>query len=134
MASLFEMDIDEVPDFKGGEGKWYHMLMDFYKKMGYLNVTPHMVRKDNISLTLEVLDYDGGIGGYFEATVPSQTFEGVMHSVVINKKMEVVHDPNPNQLALNLSPVDIVSIDTVREGWYISDGKFVVGDWRKSDR
>ena len=37
------------------------------------------------------------IKGYVIASVPSRTFKDVTHSVVVNLKGKVVHDPNPNK-------------------------------------
>lgn len=69
--------------------------------------------------------------GYFYATVPSQTFPDVSHAVIIDTELKVVHDPNPNQLALKLRPEDVIQVDTVKDDWYINtDGKFVIGNWR----
>lgn len=56
------------------------------------------------------MEYDGGINGFFFASVPSQTFKCVTHAVIINKDLKIVHDPNPNQLALKLKPEDIICI------------------------
>ena len=48
------------------------------------------------------------------AGVKSQTFENGHHAVVIDTKLNIIHDPNPNQLALQLNPDDILSFLATR--------------------
>lgn len=43
--------------------------------------------------------------------MPSQTFEDVSRAVVIDTDLNIAHDPNPNQRALNLTADDV-------EGFY----------------
>ena len=118
VASLFELPLEMVPDFI----KWHKyknllskgftmnsMEFNFFKLMG---TGYSMFEPVTISETLGLLNLDKGINGYWYATVPSMSFpdEDVYHAVVINDNMKVVHDPNPNQLALKARKKDIVSI------------------------
>jgi hypothetical protein len=132
IASLFEKELEEVPDFKSFNEGWYSKLSNFYVENGYPHPTPfHVQRKEyDLDFIKEILRYDNGINGYFEATVESQTFKDTTHSVVVDTELNIVHDPNPNQLALKLNPKDIVSVDTVKDDWYIDGGKFIIGKWK----
>ena len=126
IASLFEKELEEVPDFINMGQEWWDAMDDFYKNNGYDGIMCFDPR-DRIELTKKVLEYDGGINGYWDATVPSQTFDDVKHAVVIDKNLNIVHDPNPNQKALLLGPEDIENIYTVNQNWHISvEGELVI--------
>ena len=127
IASLFEMNLEEVPYFKLFGDKWFSEMWEFYKSKGYDNICCFNPRNLDLELAKEALRYDGGVDGFFEASVKSQTFENAMHSVVIDTEMKIVHDPNPNQLALKLRPEDITEIVVVnkREWYFESDGTLV---------
>jgi hypothetical protein len=125
IASLFEKEMDEVPDFINLGKEWFTAMTQFYRDNGYPEGLMCFDPNERLELVKEVLEYDGGVNGYWSATVPSQTFPNVMHAVVIDKNMNIVHDPNPNQKALALGPKDIVQIDTVKQDWYITtEGNF----------
>lgn len=53
---------------------------------------------------------DGGIDGYYYGVVESRTYKDVLHAVVVDSKLKVVHDPNPNQLCLGLEKENILQI------------------------
>ena len=131
VASLFDKELHEVPEFKSDENQGYE-LMKFFDSQGYdysyFNRRPEGYTLDSGVLcpTIEeVAKYDGGVNGYFYASVKSQTFENTTHAVVVDVDLNVVHDPNPNGLALKLKPEDVKGIITVK-GWHINfDGEFV---------
>lgn len=126
IASLFEMFLDDVPNFIEMGDEWYYNMRKFYKDRGYCFgcFNPNNL----IELTRKVLEYDGGVNGYWYAAVPSINLgEGVTHAVIIDKNMNVVHDPNPNNFGHTYSPEDIISIDVVKDGWHVSvDGELVI--------
>lgn len=131
VASLFDKEIEEVPEFFPDHTQGYELLK-YFKSQGY-NYSYFNRREEGYKLQSgvlcptieEVAKYDGGIGGYFYASVPSQTFKDISHAVVVDVDLNIVHDPNPNGLALKLKPQDIEGIITVCD-WYIDfDGKFV---------
>ena len=66
-------------------------------------------------LTSRVLLEEDSINGFFEAAVPSRTFEGKSHAVTINIKGMVVHDPNPNKLWLGVNVVESGEL----QSWYM---------------
>lgn len=107
LASLFEEEISDIPSFTSvGVSPGFAKFMKYLKEKGYDNPTVFYAQPPTLTLkVLEVCDQE-----HFLAIVPSLTYKGVTHAVIIDKKMKVVHDPNPNQRALNLPIRDIVSI------------------------
>lgn len=138
IASLFEKELKEVPNFIEFGDKWWEVLIKFYADNGYKNVTPFNPFKKGKELEPyinDLLKHDNGVNGYFYATVPSQTFSDTSHAVIVDTELRIVHDPNPNQLAFNLSPEDVIQVDTVKDDWYINTkGEFVIGNWRNEGR
>lgn len=126
VASLFERELHEVPNFINFGKNWWPEMYNYYVANGYQGIQCFSPM-DRIELTKKALAYDGGVNGYWAASVPSQTFKDVSHAVIIDKNLNIVHDPNPNQLALSLGPESITEIDTVHTGWCIDeDGKLEV--------
>jgi hypothetical protein len=125
VASLFEMEIEDVPDFLGNHDSvpMGLAIMNFHSDRGY---TPGYINGGCDKPTLqEIAQYDGGVNGYFYAAVNSRTFPGGSHAVIVDTDLRVVHDPNPNGKCLNLNPEDIVQILTTK-GFIINiDGSFV---------
>jgi len=117
IASLFDKEMDEVPEFFPDRNQGIELL-NYFESHGYNPtfydrteggcLTPDEKRK--YPSIEEVAKYDGGIGGYFYASVPSQTFDDVSHAVIVDTDLNVVHDPNPNQKCLNLKPEDVAQI------------------------
>lgn len=139
IASLLEKELDEVPHFlenyykreNGGDVEDHEIHDIIYLwKHGYRHLicfTKHSLRGSKLTMT-EVAKLDGGMDGYFYACVPSQTFKDITHAVIVNTNLEVVHDPNPNQLAFNCKPEDIEYIYTVND-WVLDDnGNFKKGE------
>lgn len=128
-ASLFEKELDEVPNFIEYGQDWFEELWKYYKSQGYgwpmcFNIGN---KKKDLEVARKALKYDGGINGFFDGTVKSQTFKDVYHAVVVDSNLNIVHDPNPNQKALLLGPKDVVTVYTVKNNWHISeDGKSFV--------
>ena len=125
VASLFEMFIDDVPNFVELGDEWFWIMSKFYKDRGYR--LSCFNPRTCIKLTKQILKVDEGINGYWYATVPSINLgPGVTHAVVIDKNMKVVHDPNPNNYGHVYSPKDIISIDTCSDKWYLDVNKKLV--------
>jgi len=131
MASLFDKELIDMPLFNP-DGSQGLEVMKYFKDNGYdygcfsRREKGHKLQSGVLCPTIEeAAKYDGGVNGYFYASVPSQTFEGITHAVVVDIELNVVHDPNPNELALKLKPEDVISIITTG-GWHINfDGEFV---------
>lgn len=126
IASLFEMFLEDVPNFIEMGDEWFYNLRKFYKDKGYEMgcFNPN----GRIELTKQALEFDGGVNGYWFASVPSINLgAGVTHAVVIDRYLNVVHDPNPNNYGHIYKPEDIISIDVCKENWHIDlDGNLVI--------
>lgn len=124
IASLLELEIENIPLMNGVLGTNQFLEMnDFLKTKGlkFSPISNISKEKDGIDF-IDIAKYDGGINGYFYASVNSQTFEDIGHAVIVDSNMNIVHDPNPNQLALKLKPKDINCIFVTKE-IIISKGK-----------
>ena len=122
VASLFNKELSEVPNFiEFGEG-WWSEKVKFFKKQGYS--IDCFYRTDwTVKFYTDALKHDGGVNGLFYAVVPSQTFKEVTHAVIVDSDLKVVHDPNPNQKCLMLKPKDIEYVLVVKEGWHVDYDK-----------
>jgi len=135
VASLFDLPLEDVPNFieiSSTEDTNYFMVMrKFFAERGYNNLCCVNKTEDkDTELLKKIAKFDGGVNGYLYASVPSQTFENVFHSVVIDTDLNIVHDPNPNQLALNLKPEDVVDIQITKQLIIGKTGKlFTEEEW-----
>jgi len=131
VASLFELELDEVPKFIELGGDWHSAMWNFFVERGYnriCTITRH--RHDEDGFLQKVAHFDGGVNGYFYASVKSKTYEGVGHAVVVDEDLNVVHDPNPSGLCLDLKPEDIEDIMVVHPMIIGKTGKlFTESDW-----
>jgi len=122
IASLFDLELHEAPEISSKRGQALDML-NFFGEKGYHPSVYNRRPDQDIPTLEEVAKYDGGVNGYFFASVPSQTFD-CTHAVVVDKDLKIVHDPNPNQLYLNVKPEEIIDI-WVMDNWVIDfDGNF----------
>lgn len=97
VASLFDLELKDVPNFiyfDSGNGEANDKMWDFFMSKGF-NPSSFGTFDTPIDKYREACKFDGGINGYFYASVKSQTFDTVSHAVVINSSLEIVHDPNP---------------------------------------
>ena len=138
-ASILDLELYQVPNFieylNSDKTNPHFELMKFLNGLGYdysiwtssYRVEGGLELKQSTEFTKEVLRADGGVNGYFYASVKSQTFDDTSHAVVIDKNMKIVHDPNPNQLSLKLNENDILDIVTCCSNWHIDiDGKLII--------
>jgi hypothetical protein len=116
MATLFDKNLDEVPNFIEYESffspmyklitdndceyhgtlfnknfsKLLHPIDDCFKKVKF---------SKNYALSKERLYREKGVGGYFYASVLSPKYfkwnDMVFHAVIIDRDFNIVHDPNP---------------------------------------
>ena len=127
VASLLDMDIYKVPNFIEfvdieGTNPLLEMQRFFKQEKGYKIGVFNRKTDEDFENLLKVAHYDGGINGYFYATVKSQTYENRFHAVVVDKDLNVVHDPNPNGKALRLNPEDVISILTTKRFVFTQEG------------
>ena len=126
IASLFEMFIEDVPNFVELGEEWFDIYVKFYEDNGYLlNIFNPQGR---IDIAKQALEVDKGINGYWYASVESINLgKDVWHAVIIDKDLNVIHDPNPNNYGHVYKPEDILSIDVVKDNWHIDlDGNLVI--------
>ena len=96
IASMFELDISQVPNFiLFDEKTWFKVFFNFLKALGY--EYKGEMRKDHVFYEHDL------INDCIYAGVPSKTFEGTTHAVLINSAGRVIHDPNPNRLWLDVN-------------------------------
>lgn len=105
LASMFEIDIEDVPDFGGTitNGKWYVILSAWLAKR---------------NLELSFYPAKGTVSpmqGYYMLAVKSTTLKNPDDGhMVVAKNGQVVHDPNPNATSIGeheqlwlLTPIDL---------------------------
>jgi len=100
VASILELSIEQVPHFLRFKEIWFNHLTSFFWTQGYKFEGTAYLFKPKTGMSRKhchSLYKTPSIKGFFIATVPSKTFEDIGHSVIINKKGIVVHDPNPNK-------------------------------------
>ena len=97
VASLLDLPLDAVPHFmRFGEDVWFKVLNNFLWALDYEFLgTGYPIGPDG--LKGHVLAESSNVKGYVIASVPSKTFEGVGHNVIMNLEGVIEHDPNPNK-------------------------------------
>ena len=107
IASLLNLNLIDVPDFVRN----HHIkpmnteIIKFLRSKGF---------NTQYSIPPKKIIRNRGINGYFYAIVRSQTFNNTQHAVVIDKNLNIVHDPNPNGKCLKLNHNEIVQILILR--------------------
>ena len=128
VASLFNLELEEVPNYIELGSRWFLTMRETYNEKGY-SLCPFNPKGD-IEFTKRLLKIDGGVNGYWYASVESKFFgKEVTHAVVIDKNMNVIHDPNPNNIDVIYYPEDIIEIDMCKDNWHITpEGKIELID------
>ena len=99
IASLLNLKLKDVPDFVRN----HHIkpmnpeIIKFLQSKGFNTQYAKPPKK---------LIRNKGKNGYFYAIVHSQTFNNTQHAVVIDKHLNIIHDPNPNGKCLKLNHND----------------------------
>jgi len=114
VATIFDLEIEQVPHFRlFNDETWYNVFCCFIWSMGYEVIGTGQQHKDK---SFDPIEHD--IDGHLLACVPSLTFKGKFHSVVITKCGEVVHDPNKNKLWLGKDVIrskELLSWDIIKK-------------------
>ena len=97
LASILELEIDAVPNFIRFGPFWYKVFSSFLYSLDYKDYGTGWVKSEDRPHG-HILSESPNIDGFVIASVPSKTFPNIGHSVVMNLKGVVVHDPNPNKL------------------------------------
>lgn len=91
IASLFDLEIEQVPHFRlFNDETWGNVFSGFIWGLGYDWTANGELGKNKL------LECDS-INGYFEACVPSANYPDRTHSVIIDLKGLIVHDPHPKK-------------------------------------
>ena len=96
LASILDLPIDAVPHFVRFGAGWFRIFSHFLMSLDYEFLGTGWVKSKDRPHG-HILSRSKNIKGYVIASVPSKTFPNVGHSVIINLKGLVVHDPNPNK-------------------------------------
>ncbi len=115
IASLFELPLEQVPNFIELGDKWFSEMYNFCKSQGYtINGTLYnynryrIINKKTGHTTAPFktrfcnLKKMEGVRGYFYASVYSPKYynpnenPATTHAVIIDKNLNIVHDVNPN--------------------------------------
>lgn len=133
IASLFELNLEDVPHFLEAGDNWWKDFDRIFKEQTGNDPTYINRRQDEkIDGVLNAARLDGGINGYFYASVKSRTFPDVNHAVIVDTNLNVVHDPNPNGKALSLTPDDILGIYITKDIIIGKTGKaFTYEEWEE---
>lgn len=89
VASMFELDITQVPNFILFGDKWFNVYFHFLQGLGYMF---YGIQHPDNEIKEEYL-----INGCVYVSVRSRSFQDITHGVLINKHRVVIHDPNPNK-------------------------------------
>jgi hypothetical protein len=100
IASLLELSLEQVPHFGlYGGGRWFDIFYYFMLSNGWKHQGEgYRVNDPDVLPEFKILSEADSIKGCFYASVPSKTFPGKHHAVVMDMNWTVVHDPNQNQL------------------------------------
>jgi len=131
IASILDLELDQVPNFIEYEkdGDYEMTVMGWLSTRGY-NANYVFRYRHDTDMLKKIAKFDGGVNGYFYASVPSQTFENGSHAVVVDIDLNIVHDPNPNQRALLLTTEDIEGLLIMNDIVIGKTGKlFTSNDW-----
>lgn len=110
LASLLDLQLDEVPDFKQSGHKWMADIYNFVWSKGYEYHGAIRNPKDFGSWGEDRMDriaeLSPGVDGHYFAIVYSPKFADftdfntnksvTTHAVVIDAQCNILHDPNPN--------------------------------------
>ena len=95
IASLLELELEQVPNFILYGKDWFGIYECFMRYFGY-----------EINGVEKNLKIGSPINGCFYASVESKLFENTTHAVLINDDGVVVHDPNPQGLYLGENVIE----------------------------
>jgi hypothetical protein len=129
VASLLELPLDDVPHFLIKKNLGSYGMYKFFREWGF---DPCYINKEkyDTEFMCKIAKFDGGVDGYFYGVVKSQTFEGISHAVIVDENLNIIHDPNPNQSAMKLSPDDVKGIYVMHDMVIGKTGKlFTNEEW-----
>lgn len=127
IASLFDKELDEVPNFIELGQDWFKVMWDFINEQGYayegilynknynrlMNPTHECFKDEKFyrpsMITPNQLKNYNGVNGYFYAAVLSPNHfnwsKQTTHAVIIDKDYNIVHDPSEGYRDLKKYPL-----------------------------
>ena len=88
MASLFEEELEVVPNFITHGSRWIE-TWDLYLESKGMDFSPINIRDARLEVILELLKHDGGVNGYFYAVVDSRTKQRVTNRIQTNTSVKL---------------------------------------------
>jgi hypothetical protein len=144
IASLFEMELNDVPNFIEYDSNWFDEMYKFLQENGYeYNGTLYNYKKFQLESD-EPLDVDAdewnkklerikdmdGIDGLFFASVLSPKYyvkedlPHCTHAVIIDKNFNIVHDVNKGYVDIEKYPEsDFLGYNGIIDVWLIEKQK-----------
>ena len=117
IASLFGLEIEQVPHFRLYGNEWAKIYSAFLDGLGYEFVgTGHFKAKGYTPRSEHLKDCN--VGGYVDASVPSKNYDGCTHSVVMYLDGLVVHDPHPGKAWEGINVIetgDLISFSLIKK-------------------
>lgn len=116
IASLFDLPLEAVPNFKEFGSDWWREMMNFVRSQGYefdgtlynynqyriINKREGLPTAKGLRSRFHKIKSMEGVNGYFYASVYSPKYYNpddkppATHAVIIDKNYNIVHDVNPN--------------------------------------
>ncbi len=110
-ASLFELELYDVPHFLL-QRDWFATMIDVITKnhyaFGHFEYNVRDLGRSGKDKMQKVIKQLNGVNGYFIAAVYSPKYfnpenycdasmpRAITHAVIVDKQLNIVHDPNPN--------------------------------------
>lgn len=125
VASLLELPLSEVPEFRGTESQdaWFDKYCDCLRSHGYeydqILSNPRQLGGYGANMFEEIKDgkHSGIKGDFFYASVYSPglfdrvqyicnpLYRGPLHAVVIDRDFNIIHDPHPHYQGVKQYPL-----------------------------
>ena len=125
-ASLLDLNLDDVPKFIEFGDQWFSEIFKFIKDhgcyfRGYLYGGKDVLEEFHVSNVSK----SDGIGGFFYASVNSPKYykEGGTHAVIVDKNLNIAHDPNPEYQGVKYPLSDELGNNGILEIWVIEKVK-----------
>lgn len=91
IASILEIELEQVPHFNlFGSGRWFEIFYYFMMSNGWKYEGQKYPARPNRLPEYTILSESDSIKGCFYASVPSKTFPGKSHAVVMDMNWTVV--------------------------------------------
>jgi hypothetical protein len=121
-ASMFDLRLNQVPNFIEMGEEWFTEIQKFVKTCGYEHVTD-LYNGDGVldEFHIKQINNYTGVNGFFIASVGSPKYyssHGSTHIVVADKNLEIAHDPSPAYQEIKDYPdSDIIGYHGIRQIW-----------------